>query len=285
MILDSDIWLWCPLILAIAAAFLRHTGAALVLLGITLFGGFILGRIELIALISSLFVLGVSYRIPSLASRLKAQPKTKPIFYLGWGIVIAWCALLFVHLIPGFNNLQVLDKVSAGPLSVPFSMYLNLDKPLAFFALLLAYPILLGGESKVRVKPALLVMIPLLLLLPIASVLGALKPELSLPSWWWLFALNNLVLTCVAEEALFRGFIQQSLSRRFDWRVGLVVASLLFGLAHFSGGPLLMIFAALAGAGYGLVFHFTGRLWCAVLAHFVFNFCHLVFFTYPILAR
>ena len=168
MILDSDIWLWCPLILAIAAAFLRHTGVALVLVGVTLFGGFILGRIELIALVSSLFVLGVSYRIPSLASRLKAQPKTKPIFYLGWGIVIVWCVLLFVHLIPGFNNLQVLDKVSAGALSAPFSMYLNLDKPLAFFALLLAYPILLGGESKVRVKPALLVMIPLLLLLPIA---------------------------------------------------------------------------------------------------------------------
>lgn len=199
--------------------------------------------------------------------------------------MIIWCVMLFVHLIPGFNNLQVLNKVTAGPLSAPFSMYLNLDKPLALFALFLAYPFLLGSEAKGRVKPALLVMIPLLSLLPIAAMLGALKPELSLPSWWWLFALNNLILTCVAEEALFRGFVQQSLSRRFDWRLGLVIASILFGLAHFAGGPLLMVFATLAGPGYGLVFHFTGRLWCAVLAHFLFNFCHLVFFTYPILAR
>ena len=281
MILDSAIWLWLPLILAIGVVFLRQRAVALALLGLTLLSALFIGRIELIAFVSTLVVLGVAYRLPMLAS----NQKMKLVYYLGWSVVIIWCVMLFVHLIPGFNNLQVLDKVTAGPLSAPFSMYLNLDKPLALFALFLAYPFLLGSEAKGRVKPALLVMIPLLSLLPIAAMLGALKPELSLPSWWWLFALNNLILTCVAEEALFRGFVQQSLSRRFDWRLGLVIASILFGLAHFAGGPLLIAFATLAGLGYGLVFHFTGRLWCAVLAHFLFNFCHLVFFTYPILAR
>lgn len=281
MILDSAIWLWVPLILAIGAVFFRQKVVALVLLGLTLLSALFIGRIELTAFVSTLVVLGVAYRLPMLAS----NQKTKPVYYLGWSVVIIWCVMLFVHVIPGFNNLQVLNKVTAGPLSAPFSMYLNLDKPLALFALFLAYPFLLGSEAKGRVKPALLVMILLLSLLPITAMLGALKPELSLPSWWWLFALNNLILTCVAEEALFRGFIQQSLSRRFDWRLGLVIASILFGLAHFAGGPLLIGFATLAGLGYGLVFHFTGRLWCAVLAHFLFNFCHLVFFTYPILAR
>ncbi|MGR4989263.1 lysostaphin resistance A-like protein [Vibrio rotiferianus] len=281
MILDSAIWLWLPLILAIGVVFLRQKAVALVLLGLTLLSALFVGRIEFIAFTSTLVVLGVAYRLPMLAS----NQKMKPVYYLGWSVVIIWCVMLFVHLIPGFNNLQVLDKVTVGPLSAPFSMYLNLDKPLALFALFLAYPFLLGSEAKGRVKPALLVMILLLSLLPIAAMLGALKPELSLPSWWWLFALNNLILTCVAEEALFQGFIQQSLSRRFDWRLGLVIASILFGLAHFAGGPLLIVFATLAGLGYGLVFHFTGRLWCAVLAHFLFNFCHLVFFTYPILAR
>lgn len=281
MILDSAIWLWVPLILAIGAVFFRQKVVALVLLGLTLLSALFIGRIELIAFASTLVVLGVAYRLPMLAS----NQKTKPVYYLGWSVVIIWCVMLFVHLIPGFNNLQVLNKVTAGPLSAPFSMYLNLDKPLALFALFLAYPFLLGSEAKGRVKLALLVMILLLSLLPIAAMLGALKPELSFPSWWWLFALNNLILTCVAEEALFRGFVQQSLSRRFDWRLGLVIASILFGLAHFAGGPLLIVFATLAGLGYGLVFHFTGRLWCAVLAHFLFNFCHLVFFTYPILAR
>ncbi|HGF7235830.1 TPA: CPBP family intramembrane glutamate endopeptidase, partial [Vibrio cholerae] len=32
-------------------------------------------------------------------------------------------------------------------------------------------------------------------------------------------------------------------------------------------------------------FHFTGRLWASVGVHFLFNFAHLLFFTYPMLAR
>ena len=91
------------------------------------------------------------------------------------------------------------------------------------------------------------------------------------------------MFTCVAEEALFRGFIQQNLTDKFGLYIALVTTSLLFGAAHFSGGPLLIVFATLAGLGYGLVFHLTGRLWAAVLIHFLFNFSHLVFYTYPIL--
>lgn len=281
MILESDIWLWLPLIFSIGASFAHKNAIALILLVLTLLGAFALGRIELIALISSFIMLSFSYYL----SLLLATKHAKPINYIGFGIVLTWCVMLFLHLIPGFNNLQVLDNVQAGPESLPFSMYLNLDKPLTFFALILAYPILLGGKKKWQLKP-LFITLPLLLsLLPIAAYLGAIKTELSLPPWWWLFVLNNLLLTCVAEEALFRGFIQQSLTRRFDWRIGLAIASILFGLAHFSGGVLLVIFATLAGLGYGLVFHFTHRLWCAVLTHFLFNFTHLIFFTYPVLAR
>jgi len=281
MILESAIWLWLPLIFSIGAGLARKNAISLVVLGVTLLIAFALGRIDLIALISTFVILIFSYYLSSLLTA--KQPK--PINYVGLGIVVAWCVMLFMHLIPGFNNFQVLDNVKAGPESLPFSMYLNLDYPLTFFALLLAYPILLGDKKKWQLKP-LLITLPLLFsLLPIAAYVGAIKTEFGLPSWWWLFVLNNLLLICVAEEALFRGFIQQSLSRRFDWRIGLAVASILFGLAHYSGGTLLVIFATLAGLGYGLVFHFTNRLWCAVLAHFLFNFVHLIFFTYPVLAR
>ncbi|MEF1340315.1 CPBP family intramembrane glutamate endopeptidase, partial [Vibrio rotiferianus] len=144
MILDSAIWLWGLLILATGAVFFRQKAVALVLLGLTLLSALFIGRIELIAFASTLVVLGVAYRLPMLAS----NQKTKPVYYLGLSAMIIWCVMLFVHLIPGFNNLQVLDKVTAGPLSAPFSMYLNLDKPLALFALFLAYPFLLGSEAK-----------------------------------------------------------------------------------------------------------------------------------------
>ena len=175
------------------------------------------------------------------------------------------------------------EKLQAGPLSADFNMYLNLDKPLAFFALLYIFPHLLGKPQQPNYRMILVVCTLLFSLLPIASVLGAIKPEFTIPSWWWLFAFNNLMFTCVAEEALFRGFIQQKLTKKFGLYVVLFITSLLFGVAHFAGGPLLIVFATLAGLGYGLVFHLTGKLWAAVLVHFLFNFSHLVFYTYPIL--
>ncbi len=281
VLFETTIWIWLPLLLSIGAAFTRHSKMMFLLLGITLVSAFLVNRIEPVALITSLVVLGAAYKLPAIAHR----PRGKSLYLFGWGIVLIWCAMLFLHLMPGFHNLKVLDKVVSGHQSLPFSMYLNLDKPLAFFALLFAYPKLLGEAKQVDFKRVLSIVVPLLALLPVANFLGALKVELSLPSWWWLFALNNLMITCVAEEALFRGVIQQSLSRRFNWKIGLAVASILFGFAHIAGGGLLVLFATLAGVGYGLVFHVTGRLWYAVLVHFLFNFVHLLVFTYPALAR
>ncbi|MEX3071186.1 lysostaphin resistance A-like protein [Vibrio alginolyticus] len=281
MLLEATIWIWLPLLLAIGAAFTRHNKVMLFLLGVTLVSALVVKRIEPVAFITSLVVLGAAYQLPAITQKQQG----KALYLFGWGVVLIWCAVLFLHLMPGFNNLKVLDKVVSGSQSLPFSMYLNLDKPLAFFALLFANPKLLGEAKQVDFKRVLFIVVPLLALLPIASFLGALNVELSLPSWWWLFAINNLMITCAAEEALFRGVIQQSLSRRFNWKIGLAVASILFGFAHIAGGGLLVVFATLAGLGYGLVFHVTGRLWCAVLVHFLFNFVHLLFFTYPALVR
>ncbi|MCL1127767.1 CPBP family intramembrane metalloprotease [Shewanella surugensis] len=76
---------------------------------------------------------------------------------------------------------------------------------------------------------------------------------------------------------MFRGYFQQLITEKCGWIVGLILASILFGLTHFAGGILLMVFATLAGIGYGLIFHFIGRLWAAILCRFLFNFTHLLF--------
>jgi membrane protease YdiL (CAAX protease family) len=281
MVLTPAIWIWLPLIAAIFSGFTRHKLITFVLLAVALVCALILGRIEPLAIGISTVLLVVAHCIPTLV----AHKRNKLLINLCWTVVILTCGFLFLHRLPGFNNLLVLDHVYAGPQSLPFTMYLNLDKPIAFFALLLAYPQLVGNKQKLHFKGILLAIVLLVSLLPLASLTGALKVELSLPDWWWLFALNNLMITCVAEEALFRGVIQQSISRRYAWWISLVTASVLFGLAHIGGGMLLALFATFAGLGYGLIFHFTGRLWCSVLAHFAFNFAHLVFFTYPALAH
>ncbi len=275
-IMEPTAWIWGLLACAVISGFSRQKLLTIVFVVLSIAAALLQARLSIIALSSVVVGFAVAY------FTAKQEGKWR---YAGLTFMFIWSLALFAHAIPGFDNLKVLDRVYASTDSIPFTMYLNLDKPLVFLGLLFAYPALLGQKKSCNLKVIGLIVVGLLSLLPIAAGLGALKFSLSTPHWLWLFMFNNLLFTCVAEEALFRGFIQQGLSQRFSWVTGLIVASLLFGLAHFAGGMLLVVFAALAGLGYGLVFHLTGRLWAAVLVHFIFNLTHLIYFTYPMLAR
>ena len=271
-----DTLIWLALGLAVLLCLARQQRSGLILLGVALLTALWLERLSPVAALVSLAGLLLAWRTPGLSQPWRGVALT---------LLLLWAMALTLHLVPGFDNLKVLDRVQAGPASVPFTLFLNLDKPLIFFGLLLAWPALLGPGGTMRWRPLALLMLPLAALLITAWLLGALKPEVGLPHWWWLFAFNNLVFTCVAEEALFRGFIQQGVASRSKPWLGLLVASLLFGSAHLAGGPLLVMFAALAGACYGLAFQLSGRLSVAILLHFLFNFAHLALFTYPLASR
>ncbi|MGE6125499.1 CPBP family intramembrane glutamic endopeptidase [Aeromonas rivipollensis] len=271
-----DTLIWLALGLAVLLCLARQQRSGLILLGVALLTALWLERLSPVAALVSLAGLLLAWRTPGLPQPWRGVALT---------LVLLWAMALTLHLVPGFDNLKVLDRVQAGPASVPFTLYLNLDKPLIFFGLLLAWPALLGPGGTMRWRPLALLILPLAALLITAWQLGALKPDVGLPHWWWLFAFNNLVFTCVAEEALFRGLIQQGMASRSKPWIGLLVASLLFGAAHLAGGPLLVLFAALAGACYGLAFQLSGRLSVAILLHFLFNFAHLALFTYPLASR
>lgn len=202
-------------------------------------------------------------------------------------LLAAGAIALTLHLAPGFNNAPVVIKQQAGPLSAPFTFYYNLDKALVPFVLLACLPGLTHAPAaKPRWRfawPLLLAAIPALLLL--ATLAGGLRIEPHLPAWLGEFILANLFFVSLAEEALFRGWLQQRLSQRLGRYPGLLIAALLFGLAHSAGGPLLIFFAALAGVIYGLAWQWSGRLWVATLTHFAFNLTHLLLFTWPVLQR
>lgn len=197
MILEPSIWIWLPLAIAILLAFYKQTKAAFILLAIALLGGIFEDRLQLPTLLFLASFLALAYYTPKL---------NKPWRHLSLGLIVLGSLALTLHWIPGFSNAKVLDGVVSGAESAPFTMYLNLDKPLIFFLLLLAWPPLLGSASHTNKRVLSLTAILLFSLLPIAWGVGALKPELSFPSWLWLFMVNNLLFTCVAEEALFRGF-------------------------------------------------------------------------------
>lgn len=217
-----------------------------------------------------------------------AQQHNKVLIYVGHSAVILWIIGLVLHLYPGINNLLVLDQVASGPLSRPFTLYFNIDKPMLIFALLLLVPNIISNNqynwrsfSLSRYQKSIicggLITLPLL-----AWALNLVQPELTLPSWWWIFAMNNLIFTCVAEEVLFRGYIQGFLFKKLAPPAAIIIASGLFGLAHFGGGPLFIIIATLAGILYGLSYYWTRKITIAIVVHFVFNLLHLVFFTYPL---
>lgn len=197
-------------------------------------------------------------------------------------LVITTILLLF-HQLPGFNNPKILDKVIVGTHSSPYSMYFNFDKSLVPFILLFALPTLfyINPDSKRswRYWCALVFSIPILLFM--ATMIGVIKIELHFPYWIWQFGLANLFFVSLAEEALFRGYIQQRLSGWFGHILALFIASGLFGLIHFSGGYFLVFFATLAGLIYGLAWMWSGRLWISTFFHFTLNLTHLLFFTYP----
>ncbi|EOW6645689.1 lysostaphin resistance A-like protein [Cronobacter muytjensii] len=207
--------------------------------------------------------------------------------YAYWleGFCVLIAIALILHLIPGFNNPKMLNAVTVGPQSVPFSMYFNFDKALVPFVLLIGISTLFVTQPVVKVGAlawcGLILAIPALLML--AVILGGLKVELHAPGWFTQFALANLFFVSLAEEAFFRGYLQQRLTRFLHPFAALLITAVVFGLMHYAGGPLLIYFACLSGIIYGLAWMWSGRLWVATLFHFGLNCVHLLFFTYPML--
>ena len=110
---------WAPLALAVAYA-CRHAGRA---------GPAALAAPALLAL-----------------AALLVQPAAPTALRLaGHMLFIAVAAALFLHLMPGFHNPLVIPRAPLSPDAVPFSMYLNLDKPLVAFWIILALPPVMTG--------------------------------------------------------------------------------------------------------------------------------------------
>lgn len=119
-------------------------------------------------------------------------------------------------------------------------MYYNLDKALIPFILASCLPGLFVARKHPSVGKAgwiaLVFAIPALLFLAVA--LGGLKIELHAPAWIGTFVIGNLFFVCLVEEAFFRCYLQQRLSQWLGALPALIIASLLFGAAHFPGAAI-----------------------------------------------
>jgi membrane protease YdiL (CAAX protease family) len=210
--------------------------------------------------------------------------------FLGHVLFAVMALALAMHWMPGFFNGRVIPAQRLTDDAAPFAMYLNQDKPLIGFSLLLACPWNVGRRPlRLSVQAtALGLAVSALLALGGAVLLGMVHWAPKWPDHAWLWMLNNLLLVTLVEEALFRGYIQGSLIQRFKHlahgdTLALLLASLLFGLVHAGAGWQWVLLSGLAGVGYGLAYRFGG-LGAAIATHFLLNLLHFALFTYPMLA-
>lgn len=197
-------------------------------------------------------------------------------------------------LFSGFPRTVLVENVVLSPGALPYSIGLGFPKVVAgIFILGLIHEERSRSWGELgsvlwRVVPVFLVTVAGVMAVALAT--GYVKLD---PKWTPLFlvwAPINLLFTCLAEEAFFRGFVQRELSevganRRLAAAVALGVGALLFGLAHFAGGWKYVVAATVAGVGYGIAYQRSRRIEAAMAVHFGVNAVHFLLFTYPALAR
>lgn len=199
---------------------------------------------------------------------------------------------LAVHLLPGFDNPVVVREMRISADAAPYTLYLNFDKGAAGLLLLAllsrrADTAAHGLESIRIALRAGTVTATVTLAMAVAAGLVRFDPKLA--PFIGTFLLTNLMFTCVAEEAFFRGLLQERLhrwaaGRQLDRWLPVALSASLFGLAHAAGGLTYAAIAAVAGVGYALAYAATRRIEAAVLTHFTLNAVQFVAFTYPYLA-
>ncbi len=225
-----------------------------------------------------------------LAAVLVLRSHGKAAHAAGHALFLVLAMLLFLHWLPGFHNLQVIAPAPMSPGAAPFGMYLNLDKPLvAFWVVLALAPPMAAANARLTLQAALLACAAAVAAcMGLALALDVVEWAPKWPASGWIWLINNALLVTLAEEALFRGYVQQRLAacwrgRAWGGWAALAVAAALFGLAHYAGGWQWMLLAGVAGAAYGVAYRYGG-LAAAVLAHLGLNAAHFGLFTYPMRA-
>ncbi|HEX6636981.1 MAG TPA: type II CAAX endopeptidase family protein [Steroidobacteraceae bacterium] len=204
-------------------------------------------------------------------------------------------ALLFIHgicmavpLLPGFVRVELVPAQVLSEGAAPYALSVGFPKvTLGILLLGLVNPSLLSrrGLAHVLVRTVPVFATTLACVVACALSLGYTRFA---PHWHVLFlawAPINLLFSCLSEEAFFRGFVQQEMARdEADMTRNLVAlgsAALLFGLAHYAGGPAYVFTGVVAGLGYGWAFLRTRRIEAAVAVHFGVNAAHFLLFVYP----
>jgi len=207
------------------------------------------------------------------------------LFFLGFSM----------HLLPGFHNWKILDSIRLSAHAIPYTMYLNVEKPVYIFLFMYFYKqtaITHYNWAKIFKWTSISLLFSIILLLLNNHIYRLVEwdpkvPSASLASIW---IVRMLLDTALGEEVFFRGYLQKNFTYLFHsfkfapW-ISCVLVSLLFGSMHLPAGIPMGIMATLAGIGYGTAYVKTSTIEASTLTHFGMNVLHFLLFSYPMLAQ
>lgn len=209
--------------------------------------------------------------------------------YFFEALVIVFTAGLVLHQFPGFHNPALTSGIFLSNDAPPFTLYAKFDKATAGLVMLAFF--CQRSRSLAEIKSVLAKTWPIALgtifgLIALAAALGHIKLDLKIPEITLLFLITKLLFTCVCEEAIFRGFIQERLKKLFaqiplNGMLTVFCSGLLFGLGHAGGGLLYVSIATVAGICYAYAYFHTRRIEAPILTHFTLITVHFFCFTYP----
>jgi uncharacterized protein len=224
------------------------------------------------------------------AAPASRSSSTRAIAAVGLVGIVALAVLLGAHQLPGFHNPIIARNLVLSPGASPYTQYLNFDKTAAGLVILgICYRRMLRDRRdwlRMLRRAGPIVVVNTVVLVALSLWLGFLRFDPKWTPFFWIWAPVNLFMTCLSEEAFFRGFVQQELRTSLSGHtrgtaVAVGVSAVTFGLAHFAGGWTYVLLAAAAGLGYAIAYQRTGRIEASMTAHFTLNATHFLLFTYP----
>ncbi len=135
------------------------------------------------------------------------------------------------------------------------------------------------GKEPFRQVSGKVMLLCIMLVFASMFVFNILAQELGLPDELaeTMEQVSNNILGCISiavlapilEEVLFRGAIQGYLMRKYNPTVGIVVASLIFGIIHMN--PIQVFYAFFLGLIFGWIYYRTRSLMPVVIGHVLNN--------------
>ena len=202
---------------------------------------------------------------------------------ISYSVLLILPFLLATHSLPGFNNVLLFKDAEISKDAISYSRFLNIDKISA--GLFLFWFLFTNDQRQVFKRSIIKLALPVAIVTIVVTLalanISLIHIDIKLSQYLLLFIISNVLLTCMTEEAYFRGVIQNKLQLKNTY-LAIIVSAVLFGLAHFGAGRLdYVLISMVAGLGYATVYHRTGSISASILTHATLNIIHFVFFTYP----